>query len=590
MSRSTSDTPAKVVFALLVAATFAAFFVTQRLKHSPTVVQRVFATPFFSPRSTTRHTEEKISFRIKRADQITVTVVAPNGDDVATLERDFHLAAYTQLSLRWGGYVDSTPRRPAADGVYRIRVRLHDQGRSVVLPRQFTLHATPPRPVIASVQPAILPAGGPATVMFDPVGARSPQLTVYRTDVSPPRAVATLAPVPGSNTATWDGRRHGRKVGPGTYLVSIRVVDVEGNVGQTPAALPAVAGEIVPGHAGVTVRYLGVEPPSGSTLAGAPLLVGVDARKAGYSWSLTHLGASRARQRGSSAAPLLKLLAPNGISGVYLLGVQSAGHSTQVPIVVQGPGLQRVLVVLPSIGWLGGDPVDDDDDGLPNTLDAGVPVRTQRVFAGYGLPAGFPDRVAPLLQYLDRKHLRYDLTTDLDLAEHRGVALRGHTGVVLAGDERWLPANLQTNLRSFVRRGGKLISFGVDSLRRTVTLAAGSLSAPSARAAVDVFGARVDPLAPLHGPLTNFLDKLGLFSGGGGQLAGYTQAEPTQSVGTGAQLVASAVTGDGRPVLVAERYGHGLVVRTGLPEFAARLASDPTAQALIGRLWALSSQ
>ncbi|MGI8557153.1 MAG: hypothetical protein ACR2ND_02400 [Solirubrobacteraceae bacterium] len=588
MSRASADKPAKLVFALLVAATFAAFFVTQRLKHSPTVVQRVFAEPFFSPHSTTRHTEEKFSFRIKRADEITVSVVAPNGDEVATLRRDFHLAAYTQLSLRWSGYTDP-PSKLAADGVYRIRVRLRDEGRSVLLSRSFTLHATAPRPLVTRVEPAILPAAGPSTVTFDAAGTKNPQLTVYRTDVSPPRATATLAAAAGSNTATWDGTRHGRKVGPGTYIVSIRGVDLEGNVGQTPSALPPPPGEIVPGHAGVTVRYLGVEPPSQSTPAGGALLVGVDARRAAYAWSLTHLGASRARKKGSSTAPLLKLTAPNGISGVYLLSVQSGAHTTQVPLAVQGPGLQHVLLVLPAIGWLGADPVDDDGDGLPNTLDAGVPVRTQRVFAGDGLPSGFSDRVAPLLEYLDRHHLRYDITTDLELAQHRGVPLAGHGGLLLAGDERWLPANLQRNLRSFVRRGGSLVSLGVDSLRRSVTLAGGSLSAPTAPAPADLFGARIDPLAPLQGPLTNFLDRIGLFAGGGGQLAGYTQGEATQSVGSGSQLVASAVTGAGRPVLVAVRYGRGLLVRTGLPEFPSRLAGDPTAQALIGRLWTLLS-
>ncbi|GAC1441018.1 MAG: hypothetical protein NVSMB51_20990 [Solirubrobacteraceae bacterium] len=590
-TRPAVDGLARVLFGLLVVASFAAFFVTQRLKHAPTVVQRVQAEPFFSPRSTTHHREEKVSFKIKRADQITVTVVAPNGDEIATLARDRRLAAYTQFRLVWDGYTSA--HRPAPDGVYRLRVRLREQGRSVLLGRQFTLHATPPRPLITSVSPAILPSptGTPATVRFTAAG-RAPQLTVYRTDVSPPRPVTTLAVAAGASTAVWDGTAHGRKVGPGTYLVAIRAIDAEGNVGSTPAVLPPRprSGEVIPGHAGITVRYLGIQPPSESTPAGGPLLVGVDARRGPYAWSLTRVGARRPRAHGAAAQPLLRLRAPGGVSGVYVLAVQSRAHVTQVPVAVQGPGLQRVLVVLPAITWLGRDAVDDDGDGLPNTLDAGVSVRTARIFAGSGLPGGFSDRLAPLLAFLDRSHLRYDLITDLELARHHGVVLRGHTGVVLAGDERWLTPNLQTDLRSFVRRGGKLASLGVESLRRRVVLAGVGLVNPAAPAATDIFGARIDPLGPLQGPVTNFLDKLGLFGGAGGQFSGYSSGEPTQSVGTGAQLVASAVTPDGRPVIIGVRYGHGIVLRTGLPELTGRLAADPAAQALIGRIWTLLSR
>ena len=38
----------------------------------------------------------------------------------------------------------------------------------------------------------------------------------------------------------------------------------------------------------------------------------------------------------------------------------------------------------------------------------------------HGLPADLFEYVAPLLIYLDRAHIRYDLTSDLDLALSRG--------------------------------------------------------------------------------------------------------------------------------------------------------------------------
>ena len=47
---------------------------------------------------------------------------------------------------------------------------------------------------------------------------------------------------------------------------------------------------------------------------------------------------------------------------------------------------------------------------------AAARVRWPRMFVGTdGLPAGFADDVAPLLVFLDRRRIRYDLTSDLDL-------------------------------------------------------------------------------------------------------------------------------------------------------------------------------
>ncbi|HEU0318039.1 MAG TPA: hypothetical protein VFR49_11960, partial [Solirubrobacteraceae bacterium] len=146
---------ARAVFALLVLATVAAFFVTQRLKHSPTVVQDLKGYLLFSPASRNGHATVKFSFRIKRADDVTVTIVSPGGDDIATLQRDHHLAAYSQWALRWNGRTDAGSLAP--DGRYQIRVRLRDQGRSVLLPQAITLDTVAPRPLITRIAAAGAP-------------------------------------------------------------------------------------------------------------------------------------------------------------------------------------------------------------------------------------------------------------------------------------------------------------------------------------------------------------------------------------------------------------------------------------------------
>jgi len=147
---------AGAVFAALVLASFAAFAITQHLKHTPTVVQNFKMTGHFSPAAGGRHALEHLSFRIAHSDDVTVAIEDSSGTVVATLLRDRPLARYTQLSLVWDGRRGpsapprgaGTPRDPllardhgplAAAGEYRVRVSLRAQHRTVQSPRSFTL-------------------------------------------------------------------------------------------------------------------------------------------------------------------------------------------------------------------------------------------------------------------------------------------------------------------------------------------------------------------------------------------------------------------------------------------------------------------
>lgn len=149
---------ARTVFALLVLACLVAFFLTQRLKHTPTAVQTFQLTPFFSPTPAGHVKEAHISFKLSRADETTVTIVSSSGATVATLLRGYPVARYKQFSLRWSGRRGTAhgysrvagphgtsalaPKLTgpiAAAGEYRVRVSLREQHRSVLSPRGFKL-------------------------------------------------------------------------------------------------------------------------------------------------------------------------------------------------------------------------------------------------------------------------------------------------------------------------------------------------------------------------------------------------------------------------------------------------------------------
>lgn len=160
---------ARGVFALLVIACIAAFFVTQRLKHTPTAVQSFELTPRFSPSQSGHLNQELISFKLAHPDQVTVSIENSVGDTVATLVRDWPLVRYKQFSLGWNGRKGTArgytlvhipgsvssrtgtvspgissvlPRNDgalAAPGEYRVRVSLRREQRTVRSPRSFML-------------------------------------------------------------------------------------------------------------------------------------------------------------------------------------------------------------------------------------------------------------------------------------------------------------------------------------------------------------------------------------------------------------------------------------------------------------------
>lgn len=155
-----SERRAGVVFALLVLACFAAFLITQRLKHTPTAVQEFKLTNAFLPASGGESKEEHIAFKLAEADDVTVTIESSSGEVVATLVRDLPTPRYKILSLRWNGregeahgykllrradgYTTLLPAnrgRVAPAGEYRVRVSLRRQDHSVQSPRDFTLVA-----------------------------------------------------------------------------------------------------------------------------------------------------------------------------------------------------------------------------------------------------------------------------------------------------------------------------------------------------------------------------------------------------------------------------------------------------------------
>ena len=149
---------ALVVFVLLVVGCFAALLITQRLKHTPTLVQEPKLTRVIAPASGGESREEHISFKLAKADAVTVRIESASEEVVATLVRDLPVRRYKTLSLRWNGrrgtargysvlrkadgYTTLVPHNHGAlapPGEYSVRVELQQEARSVPFPHTFKL-------------------------------------------------------------------------------------------------------------------------------------------------------------------------------------------------------------------------------------------------------------------------------------------------------------------------------------------------------------------------------------------------------------------------------------------------------------------
>jgi hypothetical protein len=497
------------------------------------------------------------------------------------------------------------------DGQYRLRVSLRDEGRSATIQRTMTVDTKAPRSQLCIGFKCSDPrkrmgnviSQGDRDVSFYIRGvSRFPtRLVIWRTDQGKP-TVAGRLDFPGKkNRLDWNGLIDGKPLPIGTYLVQALVRDTAGYVGLTPAELAVGA---IPGRPGLTVRGLAAQPPLRPVTAGQRVEFHVDARGAEYRWRVRRVGDSAVRKRGSETAAVLAFRAPDDPSGVYLLELRSGRWHTTVPFLVQAEKRSSILLVVPTITWLGSDKVDDRPfDGLPNTLSDGGSVRWPRAFVGTdGLPAGWSE-LAPLLVWLDRQKIRYDLTSDLDLDLTRNPRATDRKGVLFAGSEHWITRTLATRLRRYVTNGGRVALFGGDSMRRGVRLRvytdgeAGTLSRATQPTSTDPFGARIGKVRTLSAPAT-----LSQFEGdpqyglmeGANDLPGFKVLEeaalPSRkanlaSVGqplTPEEEAASVSSGKDpreiRPALSATQLGKGVVIRVGLPEWTSKLGDSNVAQ------------
>jgi hypothetical protein len=296
----------------LLVATAAAFAITEHLKLQKSVLYGIQVsagrTPevhpgqptVFSPVCNCRTNVARLGIKLRHADRVTVRIVDADGHTVATRVNDRLFGAHVAQHVVWDGRTDARALVP--DGVYRPSVTVG--GHTFQFANKITVDTQPPKVLKATGLKSVLLAGPGRSVAIKYKLDGNAHALVYLGN-----RLVTVGRHPGADKIKWNGRRNGRALPAGKYVLSIGARDLAGN--ETPAAGRK--------HVPVVVRYIEVTPQRTAVRVRRPFRVQVETASKRYTWRL-------GKQHGSRRRKTLRLRAP-GNPGTYHLVVTENGHA-----------------------------------------------------------------------------------------------------------------------------------------------------------------------------------------------------------------------------------------------------------------------
>ncbi|HEX4931196.1 MAG TPA: FlgD immunoglobulin-like domain containing protein, partial [Gaiellaceae bacterium] len=303
-----------VLVVALLAATAAAFALTQGLKNQPV---GIFGTKVprtvFSPVCACTTDKATVTFKLREADRLDVAFVDGSDRVVRTIERDRRYAK-GPVEIEWDGRDDDGLLLP--EGEYKPRIHLRGDRTTYTLPNPIRIDVTPPRLESFALRPKLLSPDG---------DGRGDRVT-FRYRLSEPgrgllfvdgkRRVRKLFARP-EDSIVWNGKVGGRALPPGIHDARLAAVDPAGNVSLRTRPIPVVIRYVALGRKRITVTV-------GARFA---LRVSSDARR--VTWSL-------GGRSGLARPGTLRLRAPLQ-KGRFTLTVSANGHSARAAVFVLEP-------------------------------------------------------------------------------------------------------------------------------------------------------------------------------------------------------------------------------------------------------------
>jgi hypothetical protein len=227
-----------VLAVTLLVGSVAAFTYTQKLKleRSPVGTARFFDR-WLSPECDCPRETTLLTFQLRERERIDATIVDADGDFVKTL-----LASSQEgpgrVRTEWDGRDEAG--RVVPDGNYRVRVRMRDERRTIVIPVDIHVDTVPPRALLLGVSSTTLERGEKIELAYETNEFGRPLLLV---DDEP--AAGGRKRAPGQKEVVWGGRVRRVLLPPGIYSVSLVVVDRAGNRSEPTAStdIAVIAGQ-----------------------------------------------------------------------------------------------------------------------------------------------------------------------------------------------------------------------------------------------------------------------------------------------------------------------------------------------------------
>jgi hypothetical protein len=212
----------------LLGGTAAAFAVTEHLKLVRSPIFRTEVDKTFSPVCGCPDDTARIAFQLRRADRLTLSIEDGDGKIVRTILRDRPVRR-GGLGRFWDGRDDLGAVVP--DGVYKPRVHLADQHRTIVLPNPIRIDTKPPDVTVVSWIPR-------RRVLTPDRNFRHERLEVRYRLSEPAHVILYVGGKRRSRSrsqqlsgiARWFGRENGRGVRAGRYRVTLAARDIAGNL------------------------------------------------------------------------------------------------------------------------------------------------------------------------------------------------------------------------------------------------------------------------------------------------------------------------------------------------------------------------
>jgi hypothetical protein len=228
-----------VLAVTLLVGSVAAFTYTQKLKleRSPVGTAR-FYDRWLSPECDCPRETTLLTFQLRERELIDATIVDADGDFVKTLLASSEEGA-GRVRTEWDGRDEAG--RIVPDGDYRVRVRMRDKRRTIVIPVDLHVDSVPPRARLVGVSSTTLAPGDKIVLAYETNEFGRPLLHV---DGEVAAAGPGREPV-GRKTVVWAGRVRRELLPTGLYSVSLVVEDRAGNRSEPTASahIAVTAGE-----------------------------------------------------------------------------------------------------------------------------------------------------------------------------------------------------------------------------------------------------------------------------------------------------------------------------------------------------------